>query len=212
MAKVLVGGAFVRAQLVCLAVDQVSINTFFFNVLNSPTPTATDQDLAAYLDANTAPLVKPLLENNATYRGYVTQILDITGSPLYPDQNANTNAGAGTAGAVALPRQSCGITSWYTDTPGRKGRGRTYWPFPATAADSGNGVPSAAYVTAADTLAAFYFFLAAFTQAGRSATLAFRLYQRKTKAFSPITTRLTRAVWATQRRRGSYGRQNLPPV
>jgi len=46
---------------------------------------------------------------------------------------------------------------------------------------------------------------------GNDATLLPVVFHRATNTGNDITSYLVRPVWATQRRRGAYGRQNVPP-
>lgn len=212
MSVVLVAGALVRGQIVCLDTDQVSISTFFYLVSNSPAPTLTDADWALGFDAQVGANVKAILNNNAQYRGVISQITDLFGKALFVSRSSVVGAGTGTGGPDALPKQACGITSWYTALPRQANRGRTFWPFPATAHDTGDGTPDVTYVTQVDALAAAIQTFTTFTTGGRTANFSFQLQHRKLGNVTAVIARTTRSVWATQRRRGAYGRQNHPPI
>jgi hypothetical protein len=212
MASVLVGGKLVKAIAVCQDTDQISENTFWFLVASSPAPTATDKDFATQFEAGIAGYYRSILNNNATFRGTLATICELTGKSTFVSASSNALAGPGTGGAESLPRQSCGITSWYTQLPRQANRGRSYWPFPATDHDTGDGIPDSAYVTAIAGMSLAILNFTTFTTSGRSATFSMQLFHRKLTNVTAIVSLTARQAWATQRRRGTYGRQNLPPV
>jgi len=190
--------------------NQASVNTFHYQVNVVGSPGATDLDVAVTLDAALAGLYKPFLNNNATYRGVTVQI--IRPLPIKIDVISVGAPGAGTGGAIASAHQVSGLTSWYTATAGRKGRGRTFWPFPPTAFTSGDGTPTAGSVTIMDAIASAVFGYSTVVNGGRSATVQFGIYSRTLGTLTPVVTRITRGVWATQRKRGAYGRANVAPI
>jgi len=190
--------------------NQASVNTFHYQVNVVSAPPATDQDVASAFDTAMAPLYKPFLNNNATYRGCTCQVINPL--PIKIDVIATGFPGAGTGGAVASAHQVSGLTSWYSATAGRRGRGRTYWPFPPTAFTSGDGTPTAGSVTIMDNIASAVFGFSTIVASGRQATIAFGIWSRSLRVLTPVTTRITRGVWATQRKRGNFGRPNGSPI
>lgn len=210
MATVLTPGMIIRASAWCVDGSQASANVFHFLVGVVGGLPATDQDFANTFDAAIASLYKLVLNNNAAYRGVLAQI--IFPLPVRVAVQTAASAGAGTGGATAQPKQVSGLTSWYTAVAGRSGRGRTYWPFPPTAFDIADGTPSASYVTAIDNIASAIQGFTLVSTGGRTANVTPSIYHRGTGGTQSITVRLSRTQWATQRRRGGYGRLNISPV
>ena len=164
----------------------------------------SDSTACGAIEGTFAPLLKAVLNDNATYDA-------TTSRRLYPvalrpaSQEAHAAAGPGTAGPTAAPRQTCGVISKYTALLGRANRGRIYMPFPAAQDDAGNGVPSVGYLSRLDAFAAAY--LAGITVSdggGNQSVLGAILFHRKLLTNTFIETWVSQPKWATQRRRGSY--------
>lgn len=212
MATTLQVGWILTTQLWSLFGDQAAVNTYHWHVDSVGGAPSTDQDLGDTVQANVVTPYRALLANGVTYKGIVTQA--IWPLPASVAVHSVVGAGIGTGGAGELPLQVSGIISWYTSTAGRHGRGRSYIPFPSTNAnDSGaGGIPTNAYVTALDTYAAALGATLSLVLGGRTANVSRVLYDRATHGFTFVTTRASRQKWATQRRRGDYGRPNSSPL
>lgn len=207
---------YVQVRVFCTNSEQASVNTFWYAVVAVGTPAATDLDMATDLDTGfLSTALPPMLNNLTTYNGVQVQVYRTP--DIFAAQDSIAGAGPGTGGAVALPRQTAGLTHWQTPKAGRAYRGRTYWPFPATAHDTGDGIPTTAYVALMTTLANGLLNFTTFTVSGRSAQVSLVLKHRKNKAGvtpvpSTILSETNEAKWATQRRRGSFGRPNVSPI
>ncbi len=222
MAQALAVGNFVKARIWCssaLGNGQASVNTLWYVVGAIGTPASTDQDVATTLDALIAAQMKGLICNISTYKGVQAQIC----SPVLPfratyvAQGAIGNAGAGTAGANGLPPQTSGLISFQSALANVQNRGRFYIPFPAQLDDSGGGAPTGGYVARANALAVNVAAGLAPTTGGRTATLVRVLVHRLNKAglaipATPVISSNASTLWATQRRRGDFGRQNVSPI
>jgi hypothetical protein len=209
MSTVLLPGDLVRSVIWSTFGNQASALTHYWKILTTPAPAATDGDFAVTLDALVAPLMKPILNNIASYRGVQAQIVR---TPPIIDVYANGNTGAGTAGANAQPPQSSGLNTWLTAFAGPAYRGRTFWPFPATASQTASGSPSAAYQTALGALCSALQTLAIVAVGGRNATFQMVLLHRELGTTSVITGYTVRSAWATQKKRGELGRPNASPI
>lgn len=201
------------------AAQQAAVNTLWYIVAAAGSPPATDLDLAQQLDGNIQALYKAMMTNAAEYRGVQVQICDPTppNHALFVEANTNANAGAGGIAGAILPHQTCGLISFQTLNPGQAGRGRFYTAFPAAASDSGGGSPNATYITDLTTLAGLVDSGQIISVSGRTATLVRIIRHGKNKAGtfpapSPIATSSVSDAWATQRRRGSFGRTNKSPI
>lgn len=199
---------------------QLSLNILHYVVgATSPTP-PTDQDVADQVDGFYSAVYRPAMPATASYRGVEVQILNTVWpyKALYVGATQNAAAGDGTASGAPLPGQVSGLISYQTARPGQGFRGRSYIGFPAIVHDTGAGNPTPAYrvllnaignITAAG--------IAVVTLGGNTATLVRVILHGKDKTgFIPTPTPVdgfaTSANWATQRRRGDFGRQNVSPV
>jgi hypothetical protein len=219
MANPLLADDIVSVKVWCTSQEQASVNTFFYEVETVVTGGTTDQNLANAFDLLMGPAIIATLATTSAYNGTEVQIIRraVVGDLLAPVASTN-EAGAGTVTGNELPRQTCGITGWYTNYAGRGFRGRTYWPFPPVSFDSGTGVPSSAAISLYTGLANIAF---NFGRSGSTGViLAQQLYRRpRPKKIPPILSQATattfflvRPKWATQRRRGSFGRANVSPI
>jgi hypothetical protein len=217
MTTALVVGAQVQVRIWCADVEQASVNTLEYIVAAVSSPAATDQDVADNLSVAFNGLYKAVLSDTAFYRGVQVRIGASPGLLFTAPVFNNSSAGPGTAGAVGLPRQTCGLVSYQTLFSGQANRGRSYIPFPAQADDATFGVPGATYLTNLGLLAGDMGVGLSISVGARTATLVRVLIHRKNKAGatpppSPITSFSISLRWATQRRRGSFGRANASPI
>jgi hypothetical protein len=171
------------------------------------------EDFAVERDNTLSPLYKAIINNNAQYRG--SSVARVNGSvPFELDVSSVANVGVGTGGAVAMAKQTAGLVKILTAFRGKRNRGRQYLPFPSTTHDAGNGTPSAAYlVSVANLQAALTALVNIVTFGGRTAQLIPVIWApRAPGTVQPITSSFASGRWATQRRRGDFGRVNVSPI
>jgi hypothetical protein len=220
MPNPILANSVVLIRAYCTQAGQTSVNSFYYLCTANGAAPGLDSDAAVNAEASLAPVFKAIMTNNATFRGVTAQI--VQPPPLPTAAPSTALAGVGTAGNTALPAQTCGIIHWPTPLAGRRGRGRTYLPFPDNA-DNPNAsppVPSAAYVGRANAVAAAVIGLISFGLGARSSTVQLALYRRpRPHAVPPVSYAVTpmlagsaEAKWATQRRRGDFGRLNSSPI
>jgi len=173
-------------------------------------------DLFNQLTITTAyDLAKAMVSNNATLLG-AKLYYKLAGAPPLVDQDTSPN-GAGTGGAGNLPTQVSGLISWQSVVGGRQGKGRSYVPFPWTAALGATGVPIVAYQTALADYAGVMQpgFIVPNVGSG-GGTLNLKLCTHYTVGIPtrpfPFDTFSVPPAFATQRRRGFFGRQNRAPI
>jgi hypothetical protein len=222
MTAALTAGDYVRARLWTqfAAEKQAAVNTAWYVVSSVGASPSTDSDLAAYLDGNAGPIMLTMLPSLVDYRGVQVTINQTT----YPYKQkllpvvGNAFAGAGTSGSQPLPTQTAGLLRFQSPNAGPGGRGRWYIPFPPANANSGGGSPTAAYQVLMDNLAGIVATGIALSFGGRTATLVRVLVHSPPKGGgatpgpSPITSFQSSELWATQKRRGAYGRTNVSPI
>lgn len=190
--------------------EQSSVTSFYFQVLAGFSVTYTDLDAAIAFATLISNAFKGIIANTARFDGVSCQIK--TRNPKTIPQLSDAGAGAGTAGAIGLPRQSAGLTSWRTDLAGSRGRGRSFWPFPAAAMNEGDGNPTTTYISALDATAVSLIALDELdSDSHGTANVDFVLWSKKYNTMTPITSAIHPDKWATQKRRGSFGRPNTNP-
>lgn len=190
--------------------DQAAVTTHHFRV-GTITGLVDLADASLSFDSVMQTAYKSIISSQARYNGVQARLLNQI--PPFVSQDTITNAGPGLAGPVCMSRQTCGITSYYTLFAGPGNRGRTYWPFPPASGDETFGEPNDAYIEGVETLVGLMMISFVITGSGGSAPAVFCLHVKRTPASPiPITFAETRRKWATQKRRGSYGRQNTSPI
>lgn len=204
-------GGIVRCVTYCTKPGQASTNTHKWQLTNLTSGTAfSSNQLTIDYDAAMLALYTPLLSADALYYGTQVYLMNPIGLPPRPDSiNANVTAGTGTGGL--LPGQIAGLISLRSSTLGKIGAGRTYAPFPYVDANEADGTPTNAYITS---LAALGTFLRSnFLVVDGAVTATFRpcLYRGGVDTPRFIEEQISRNAWATQRRRGDFGRLNAAP-
>lgn len=214
MAQRILPNDILTVRMWCQDAEQASVNTWYYRADTDVGLGGDDAVAAALLDTTLAPLIKPMLNNNVVYRGVTLQIHRLTQD--YIAQVGNAHSGAGTGGAISLPRQTAGLTSWKTALAGRAFRGRTYWPFPSSSHDVGDGSPTAGYTTLATAMTAAVEGVAFLGDGTNYTNVHFVLRAKPTRGVPWSTTSIIQGqvstFWATIRRRGSYGRANRSPI
>jgi hypothetical protein len=188
---------------------QIGLNGYFFQVTTIGAAPATDLDVCTYFSTTFSGVYIPILPGSASYYGAMVRILNRVPKPAFVA--TNNGAGIGTVAGAALPKQTCGLITKRTPIAGRHGRGRTYVPFPASLDDTGAGGPGGGYITRVTALASAIIVPVTVTAGGRSCSLIPVLWDRKAAVPFAITAFTVSARWATQRRRGDFGRPNIPP-
>jgi len=189
--------------------EQLAVNTLHFLVTAITGVGATDAEIAVNHETIYAPLTKGVMSSAALYYGLQVQKI----FPAPPRVAAATVLlqGVGLVAGDPLPKQVCGILTKRTAFAGRTFRGRIYLPFPSETDNAVDSTPTPGY------LANLAFWVIALqgniltAGAGGTNTLRHILFHRATGGFDFVTSAVARDKWATQRRRGAYGRPNVPP-
>lgn len=186
--------------------EQEGLNVRHFRVSTETLLGVTGGEIATALDALFRPLYRAVISAEAQWVGMTAQRI----RPL-PPLVAGSSPGAPQAGLQAgdvLPRQVAGITTFRTAKAGRAFRGRIYYPFMPEPQNQAGGIPDPTFVELLDAVANEWDDVQTVVGIGGTATLNPVIYHRSTGMTDDIIGRQTRFVWATQRRRGSYGRPN----
>jgi hypothetical protein len=200
----------VMARIVCTLGNQTAFTVRHYKSTIYAGALDTRQALATALDTGLAATWKNAMSNEATYRGVMVKRI----FPLPPTVDSFTIASAGLGAVVgtALPKQTSGVVSLRTANAGRAFRGRAYIPFPSEVDNIANGLPQAAYNTALVNIGIALLLTKSVVNGPTSETWTPVLYHRLSNTTDPLTAAIARNFWATQRRRGDFGAQNLSPI
>jgi len=204
-------GSVLKADTVCTVPGQISVMTHKWQMTSIVGGTTfNSSDFLTQYDADLAALMLPLLSAGASYYGTQISLMNPIGAGPRPDNTA-INTAVGTGGAGLMPTQTCGLISWYTSTMGKVGQGRTYVPFPSPTQNQADGTPVAGYMSLLAALASYL--RSTTTVAPGAVTAEFEkvLYSGGIAEPLFVDYATPRDAWATQRRRGSYGRVNKLP-
>lgn len=199
----------VEVKLYTVFDEQIAINVLHYLVsitAGVPTVEQAAASVIPFLGSN----LLPLISIQSVFKGGSVQRIKAL-PPSLPAWSV-LGAGDGTATGDSLPRQTAGIITKRTAIPGRANRGRVYVPFPVEDQSGSGPLPTTTYVSLLDTWAADLLTIVAFGSGANQGNLYPSLYHRGSVSSTVLTSMLSRRKWATQRRRGSYGRPNtLPP-
>lgn len=192
---------------------QVAVLTRDYLAYAVPLPPLPNMgDFAANFCAIMAPLYKALIHNGANFKGCTVHRLSGPG-PFEISEQSTVGAGPGTAGTIALPKQVSGLVSFNAAFRGRSFRGRQYVPFPSAADDIGDGIPTTAYILKLLALgAALKAPISATGGGGGSIDMYPVLWHRVAMTSTFIVGTHASSAWATQRKRGDFGRTNTSPI
>lgn len=195
----------------CYLGNQLGLNVHYFQVTAIAGTGSDYGTCATTFDALFGPALRSCLPTVGSY--VATHVQRVYPLPVLVFNEATINAGAGSSAGTPLPTQCCGIITIKTNQAGRAFRGRRYIPFPTSSFDTGNGVPTAAYVTFLNVIGNGLSLPTTVGGGGNTVTCTPVLYHRKTPATPTVVTAAYGvAKFATQRRRGSYGQPNTLPT
>lgn len=204
-------GGVVRAVDYCTVPGQVSTNTRKWQLVALSTGTGfSSSAFTLTYDSQLSGWMLVLLSTGAEYYGTQVYLMNPIGAAPRPDAT-NVNQGAGTFGAGLLPTQTSGLVQLYSTTLGKIGQGRTYVPFPSPTASEANGTPTAGYLNALNDLGGFLSSNLTVVDGVQVATFRPCLYRGGADVPRFLESFRRPDAWATQRRRGSFGRTNSLP-
>jgi hypothetical protein len=192
---------------------QEGVTTSHWRVENFTGLNPTLEELVTAADGDLSTQFKMMPNATCIYAATtLRRINTIPVSVLYFERG---NTGVCTGGAHPLPQQVSGLVSFYSNVAGGTGRGRQYIPFPAVT-DVDNVAPerpTAIYVGNLNGWAGLMIGPRTWGYNGGldTCTVAGVIWSRKANTFRYMTVGLARTIWATQRRRGDYGRPNPVP-
>lgn len=198
---------------VCVYTDtQIGLNTLYFRETITGDPVDPLLSLANALDAAFETPLKAWMSPKARYRGVEVRLVDPTLGLPFP---ATTNDGPGVTGLVNIPQQVSGVVSYYTAIVNKSGRGRSYIPFPNDTSSNDEGYINNAGLALLQAVLTPY--IANYVIPGFSMPSTYEPVHRRSAGtpgvflYDTIILSEARKRFGTQRRRGQYGRQNVPP-
>jgi len=200
----------VRLKVYCYRSPQVALNILGYRVSSQGGAGITLVDFLTFMDTLLQPVYQAAMIDTATYYGVTAQAYRSTlGWSIVETRNAN--AGAGTVNGDPLPMQTCGLITKINTKAGRKNRGRIYVPFPGEADSTVNGVPSAGYVLKLRDIGNILCVDQLVAVGADNCLMTPVLGNLETGPLADVSAHVDRTKWATQRRRGEYGRPNVIP-
>lgn len=193
--------------------NQVSVNLFHYRCISQTGDPFSDAFFASSMDTNFGVLWRTILGTQDAYKGVTVQ--GIEPLPVTEYVTNGDNAGVGVLSAARAPSQTSLVVTKLTGFAGRKERGRTYMPFPPAEAVQSNGFPTVAYQTLCQAIGDQIAQTVTLTAIGSETKLIPVIYHGITSTppkYSPISHCRANDLFGTQRRRGNYGANNLPPL
>ena len=186
--------------------DQIGLNVCHYRCTLVVTGGVTDVELASYMAAVAAPAYQALMTPSASYES--TTVFRVLPAAGYMPFTSLIAAGPGIIAGDMVPRQVAGILTKTTAYAGRAFRGRVYVPFVPESMNDVTGVPTTPYITKLTNLGGVI--LNPFTVVGGTGSATFQpsLFHRAGLTTTDIIGFRSNSKFATQRRRGSYGRVN----
>lgn len=190
--------------------NQVGLNVLNYQCAGKVGTGATEAQIATAFDNQFAAPYKALITTSATYRG--VQVQKYSPLPVAVAVSSIANSGVGTAGVSMIPTQGSGLISLRTALAGKSHRGRVYIPFPSDSDNTADGRPVAAYLTRLGTLATAMLATISAGAGGNTNTFNLVIHSKLLNSFTLVTVATEQGRWATQRRRGDWGRTNVLPI
>jgi hypothetical protein len=198
-----------QVSVYCTIADQVAVNVQHWIAGANTGAGCSDAQIASGFDVLYAPLYASVITAAAQYYGVKVQ--KIFPLPVSIPVFSKLNTQPGILGPNCVSKQTSGIITLRTALAGRKFRGRMYVPFPSSSNVTVNGQPNAGYMTALTNLAASQVVVQNFGGGGNTTPFTRAIYHRATHTFDRVLLVEPRPLFATQRRRGDYGRPNALP-
>lgn len=197
-----------RITVFCVAGEQVSNNVFYKRVTATTGESLELNELASLAANAYSFLWTPMMSVYSAFYGVKVELVVPIAIPQWGFFALNV---VGDANQPLLPRQSAGIVTWRTSLVGKRYRGRTYFPFPSTLHCESDGTPTPGYKVLLEDVIDVFAQNEVLTGAGGSVTWRTSVYSRINQGSYPVQSGTARDKFATQRRRGSYGKANSLP-
>jgi hypothetical protein len=204
-------GDTLQIRIVTYTTTQIGVNVlhYYVTAVSGTTPDLTT--IASAFEASLYTYYKATMAAaNASWRGVSCKDLTPLQTLALPFVG---HAGPGTAGGSGAPTQTAGLITFRTQYGGAANRGRMYLPFPAAGMVDAAGAPQAGYLTQLTLIAAALGPNLLVTGGAGTASMTQVIRRRGHPMYQdPFVFAYTvQNKFATQRRRGQYGRVNILP-
>ena len=190
--------------------NQIAINTFHYAITAQSGPALTDSVFAAgWGDTATKAALQQIFDANTVMQGIVVTRVSpaTTDNPTPVIWGLNGLVAAGIAGT-----QLAALSKYFTGIHGRKGRGRTFWPFiPSSFLTVAGALSTAARGHYNDVLHETATDYDMADGLGNTWTLSPAVRSKKGGFYSLIVSTFTQTILCTQRRRSLENRGDVGP-
>lgn len=193
-----------RLSIYATMQQQQSCNSIAFQIRNVVGGNLTDQDAVNLLNTALDPLFVAIISARATMDGYTLRRIYTPNVDSTPVTKFSLSGVAGAVAGDPLPKQVAGLISFYSEVAGRRGRGRMFLPFPAESQNDATSAPTAGYVADVDVIATYFSQSHTLTVGANTVDVYFGNWIGGDNV-NIYTTHRTHDLWASQRRRGSFG-------
>lgn len=173
----------------------------------------TTTKLFVALDASgLSGFLKAIVSSNAVFLGW--SAVHLPNPDKLATEYSTLGTGAGTSGDDMLPRQSAGLIKFTSPIAGKHGQGHMYIPFPALVDCEGPGEPKDSYVTRLNDIGGVLsadLNLADTTGGDGNLRSCLRPITGTVGEPAQIDGFVSYKAFATQKRRGSFGKLNRSP-
>jgi len=210
MSQTVVLDDIVKVTWVATFQDQCALPGIYYRVTGVTGLSVTLDEIAHAMSDLAAAHYIALLPSIAKFNGVMVTLPFIIPPPAFGKWTGA--AAIGGRGNLILSTQVCSLITTRTNFAGRRYRGRMYIPFPDQFSIDADGKPEAAYLADVETFAGDIVNADTVVGVGGSATIFPVVVHRDLGTSTFINDHITRGKWATQRRRGEYGRPNASPL
>jgi len=218
----LVTGQVLRVRFVCYLPNATQLGECVTHwEVTGVVPPFTDATAANIISADVSAAFRSWIGSNANYQGVGVQILSPT---RFPEVYGTNGAGVSTNTKVSQPPQVSGLirhgsaTAYTTKTGKQKiAQGRMYVPFPSIDFVGSGPIMNAVGSNALLSIVNAIGLTKNLVLGTKSAQIKLGTYVTQgpgptfVKILVPSTTIVEQDEWATQKRRGQYGRTNVVP-
>jgi len=205
-------GDILQMRVFSQASTQLGINVLHLSIKAQVAPFTSDQTLVDHLSEGFSSSWRQVQGPNSIYYGMALSLR--VGVEWLQIATSIAGQGAGLLAGDVMSRQTSGVLTITAGLPGRRYRGRVFLPFPSEGGNSPDGHPNAAYVGAMSALGGAFasnMVLMEDPPGLGQTTIRMGIYHRNDGTISDVTGFNPRNKWATQKRRGDYGKPNTPP-
>lgn len=202
-------GDILEVSIYCTAANQVAINVLHYAVAAIGGAVMQYDDLPDRAYVHYEPSYRNWMSDAANFAGVGVRRLAPDAKTI---EYTSIDIVPGEQEAVCLPLQVAGLITFRSDTPGPAGRGRAYIPFaPVTAVEEAGAMVDDAK-TRLEAVATGIGPSISWTAVASAWTLTLQQIIAPRIPSLYVGVSAPTGLWATQRRRGDYGRPNSLPV